>query len=228
MPNPSPIVLTTRSAVLVRRTITFVVLVIAGLSFAFGFGNGYLLGLQLGVSGWIAPLVAPAVDLSVIGLLACLHYVRTQGITDRLLGPRAMLVFCGGVTFALNTARPILAHQVGRACFDAVAPCLLIGWSEVGPQLLTLLHQAGRADRYDADEHAIVVPAEDYIEPVLRDGGPSAELLARAQELHEEHREATGRNLSRDQLRAALGVSNATAGELVRLVRTTDRKHEAA
>jgi hypothetical protein len=38
----------------VRRTVTSVVFIIAGLSFAFGFGNGWALGVQLGVPGWIA------------------------------------------------------------------------------------------------------------------------------------------------------------------------------
>jgi hypothetical protein len=143
----------------VRRTVTTVVFTIAALAFAFGFGNGWTLGLQLGVPGWIAPLVAPAVDLSVVGLLTTLHFLRTQGVRDRLIGPRLLLVFCGFVTFALNTARPILAHQVGRACFDAIAPLLLIGWSEVGPRLLTLVHGTV-PDR--------LIHRETFIEPTMK------------------------------------------------------------
>jgi hypothetical protein len=204
--KPSSIVPDSQPALLVRRTITFVVFVIAGLSFAFGFGNGYLLGLQLGVSSWIAPLVAPAVDLSVIGLLTSLHFIRSQGSTDRLVGPRVLLVFCGLVTFALNTARPILAHAVGRACFDAVAPCLLIGWSEVGPRLLTLLHGS-------------VPGQQDEPRTVPDENGPSDELLALARKLDAEHRETVGRPITRDKLRVQLKVSNALAGELVRRIR---------
>lgn len=218
MAAPSAVVLSDKAAVRVRRTITFVVFVIAGLSFAFGFGNGYLLGLQLGVSGWIAPLVAPSVDLSVVGLLVSLHYVRLQLVEDRLIGPRLLLVFCGLITFALNTARPILAHQLGRACFDAIAPVLLIGWSEVGPKLLTLLDNAVPS----VPDESQSVPDDQRTTPE-----PSAELVARARALDVARRHAVGRPISRDRLRAELGVSNALAGELVRLVRAAIQDGDA-
>lgn len=213
MRSPSP-------DALVRRTITSVVFIIAGLSFAFGFGNGWALGLDLGVTPWIAPLVAPAVDLSVIGLLTCLHFFRAHGVVARLIGPRLLLVFCGFITFALNTAKPILEGQAGRACFNAVAPLLLIGWSEVGPKLLMLLHGIvlsaedgastvlSTAD--DQANHAASVPDED---------GPSLELVRTARELDAAHRAATRRPITRDKLRAQLKVSNAVAGQLVRIVR---------
>jgi len=141
------LVLTDASAALIRRGLTIVVFVIAGLSFAFGFGNGWLLGLKLGVPGWIAPLVAPAVDLSVVALLAALHYLRARGLGGRLYSARLLLIVCGLITFALNTMRSVLAGATGRACFDAIAPMLLIGWSEVGPRLLALLHGRSRTLR---------------------------------------------------------------------------------
>jgi hypothetical protein len=37
---------------------------VVGLTFAFGFGDVPSLALRLGVPAWVAPLVAPAVDLS--------------------------------------------------------------------------------------------------------------------------------------------------------------------
>lgn len=199
--------LTGPTAVVVRRTVTVVVFVIAGLSFAFGFSNGWAVGLTLGVPAWGAPLVAPAVDLSVVALLAAIQLLRAYGVGGRLVGPRLLLAFCGLITFALNTALPILRHQYGRAGFDAVAPLLLIGWGEVGPRLLALMHQAIRT-------------AEDGASPVPDDGGPSPELIALAQQHDAEHRKVTGRPITRDKLRAALGVSNAVAGELIRIVRT--------
>jgi hypothetical protein len=189
-----------------------VVFVIASLSFAFGFGNGWQLGLTLGVADWIAPLVAPAVDLSVVALLTTLHYLRAQGVGGRLAGPRLLLAFCGLMTFGLNTARAITTGQPGRACFDAIAPLLLIGWSEVGPRLLALLHQP------------MPQPADgvqDEVPSSQDRPGPSPELLAEAQRLDQEHRQAFGRPITRDKLRAALKVSNATAGEVLRGVRQT-------
>ncbi|KLL09512.1 hypothetical protein FrCorBMG51_24415, partial [Protofrankia coriariae] len=51
------------------RLVTVIVGVVVALTFLFGFGNVLALGLRLGVPMWVAPLVAPAVDLSVVGLL---------------------------------------------------------------------------------------------------------------------------------------------------------------
>jgi len=195
-----------RTAALVRRTITGVVFVIGGLTFAFGFGNGWTLGVRLGVPGWVAPLVAPAVDLSVTALLVALHYIRAQGVTDRLLKARLLLVLCGGLTFAINTAQPLLLHQIGRALYSAVAPLMLICWAEVGPNLLVVLHAAGRT-------------SADGMGTVPDNAGPSPELLARVRELDAAHRDATGRPITRDKLRAEINVSNAVAGSLLRTVR---------
>ncbi|MFI6401495.1 SpdA protein [Streptomyces sp. NPDC050548] len=180
------------------------VFIIAGLAFVFGFGNGWLLGVRLGVPGWIAPLVAPAVDLSVMALLATMQYLRANAATGRLVGPRLLLAFCGLVTLALNTAYPILSAQYGRACFDAVAPLLLIGWSEVGPRLLASLHKT-------VPDGPGVVPGKH--------SEPSAELVKAAVQLDTEHRSVHGRPITRDALRAGLKVSNEVAGALLRTIR---------
>lgn len=223
MGNPSRAVLTGRSAVLVRRTITAVVLIIAGLAFAFGFGNGWTLGLQLGVPRWIAPLVTPAVDLSVLALIVSIQYVRAQGIAARLVGPRLLLVFSGLVTFIINTAKSLLEQQFGRAAFDAVAPLLLILWGEVGPGLLGLLHSPADVSRAEADgTTSIVREYQAEARPDARTTGPSAELVLKARELDTARRASVGRPISRDRLRAALGISNALAGELVRIVRASE------
>ena len=212
------------AAVLIRRGLTAVVFIIAGLSFAFGFGNGWLLGLALGVPGWIAPLVAPAVDLSVVALLASLHYLRTRGLGGRLAGPRLLLAICGLITFGLNTTRSIMAGAYGRACFDAIAPSLLIGWSEVGPRILASLHGTVPGDKTAVpDEGGPSATAADHgapSVPVRPDRpGPSPEQLERAKQLDDEHRQAKGRPITRDALRASLGVSNALAGELLAMLR---------
>lgn len=213
--NPAALAVSGHAASVIRRGITAVVFVIAALSFAFGFGNGWQLGLSLGVAGWIAPLIAPAVDLSVIALLATVQYLRALGVGDRLTGPRLLLVACGLITFALNTARPILTGHAGRACFDAVAPLLLIGWSEVGPRLLALLHSAVPDEAViSEDGPEDVVPAKQ-----MQSTLPLA-LIERAQRLNAAHRQRTGKPITRDRLRASLRVSNAVAGELLQLVRT--------
>jgi hypothetical protein len=187
-----------------RRAVTTVVFTIAGLTFAFGAGNGLALGLRLGVPGWIAPLVAPAVDLSVVALLASLQYLRARGVKGKLVGPRVLLGFSGLATLAMNTAHPILVGDYGQACFYAVAPLLLIGWSEVGPRLLAALHGT--------------VPGPSSVVPDDR-LTVSPELVARARRLDAEHRQVHSRPITRDQLRAGLKVSNAVAGAVLRRVR---------
>ncbi|GLZ32276.1 hypothetical protein Lesp02_44640 [Lentzea sp. NBRC 105346] len=120
-------------AFIVRRTVAVIMAVVVGLTFLFGFGNVLSLGLRLGVPGWVAPLVAPAVDLSVLGLLIGLRQLAATGAThDELRPARRLLMFCSMVTLALNVADPIIAGEYGKAAFDAVGPLLLIGWSDVG------------------------------------------------------------------------------------------------
>jgi hypothetical protein len=205
----SAVAFTGKAAVMMRRAVTTVVFVIAGLTFCFGFGNGYAVGMMLGVPGWIAPLVAPAIDLSVVALLASLQYLRANGAEGRLTAPRLLLLFSGVATLAMNTAHPIIIGQYGQACFYAVAPLLLIGWSEVGPRLLASLHGT------TAGPSAVVPDGQ---------AGGDAELVARARQLDAEHREVHGRPITRDKLRAALKVSNAVASEVLRQVRTTTKK----
>jgi hypothetical protein len=216
-----------RTAGLIRRGLTTTVFVIASLSFAFGFGNGWLLGLSLGVPAWIAPLVAPAVDLSVVALLAALHYLRARGLGGRLAGPRLLLAACGVITFGLNTARAVLAGQIGRACFDAIAPLLLVGWSEVGPRLLALLHQEVRDRQYERaqTERPAVVPDGSGTIPVRpepsRTGRAAvpAPLITRARQLDAKHRAEQGRRITRDALRRELHISNTLAGAVLKHIR---------
>ena len=233
---------TGRPAAVVRRVVTVVVFTIAGLAFAFGFGNGWSLGLRLGVPVWIAPLVAPAVDLSVVALLVAVQYLTAHGVaSDELRGARALLVVCGLATLALNTAAPVLAGDFGRASFDSAAPLLLIGWSEVGPRLLALLHTATPGPHPASAAVLRTVPSvpavpvgpavpdrpvtvpdhpapEDRPEPTPE--APPADLLAIARRIATEHHASTGEAITRDALRSRLRVSNALAGELLRQIRT--------
>lgn len=223
MNTSSRVVPPVRTAVLVRRTITVTVFVIAGLAFAFGFTNGLAVGLALGVPPWGSVLVAPAVDLSVVALLATIQFLRARGASGHLVSARLLVFACGLITFALNIARPILQHAYGRACFDGIAPFLLLGWSEVAPRLLLLLHTPSAASSAELDGATSAdCGQQDESRPAATTAGPSAELVLKARELDAAKRTSAGKPISRDQLRAALSVSNALAGELVRIVRTAE------
>ncbi|MFE7752922.1 DUF2637 domain-containing protein [Streptomyces sp. NPDC057428] len=124
-----------------RRTVTAVMAVIAALAFVFSFGNVWALALRLGVPHPIAPLVAPMVDLSVVGLLVALRFLALHSVPEpEMRAGTRLLHLCGLLTLALNTAEPLLTGRYGRACLDTVAPLLLLGWGRVGPSILAQFH----------------------------------------------------------------------------------------
>src|SRR5580692_7503013 len=90
------------------------------MAFAFSLGNVTRLCLDLGITIWIAWLVGPAVDLSVIGLLAGMRFLSLHGYShDELARLRRMLRFCGLLTLALNTAGAIGNRQYGTVSCPA-------------------------------------------------------------------------------------------------------------
>jgi hypothetical protein len=165
MPSTPPDARPVATGAFARTTITVVMAVIAALAFVFSFGNVWALALRLGVPRPIAPLIAPMVDLSVVGLLVALHHLAAHG-TDpaHLRSATRLMHLCGLLTVALNTAEPLLARHYGRAALDTVAPALLLGWGAVGPTLLRHLHTPTQPPK----EHhppkprppAVVVPAQ--------------------------------------------------------------------
>ena len=70
---------------LTRRAVTVVTAAIVVMTFAFSLGNVTRLCLDLGITAWIAWLVGPAVDLSVIGLLTGMRFLSLHGYTDAQL-----------------------------------------------------------------------------------------------------------------------------------------------
>jgi hypothetical protein len=79
------------------RLVTLLMSAVIGLTFLFGFGNVWTLALRLGVPPWVAPLVAPAVDLSVMALLLATRYLALHGGSREELRPaRRLLVFSEG------------------------------------------------------------------------------------------------------------------------------------
>jgi hypothetical protein len=188
---------------LTRRAVTAITAAVAIMTSTFSIGNVSELCLHLGITAWLAWPIGAAVDLSVTGLLTGLGFLAQHGYTDvQLRKPRAMLLFCGCLTLALNTADAISRRQAGTALVDAVGPTLLIGWSEIGPWMLRQLYTV-------AAPEPVSIPAQ-----VL-----PADLLHRARQLDAEHRAKTGRPISRDILRAQLRIARDRAAELVTIIR---------
>ncbi|GLW17274.1 hypothetical protein Stsp01_40170 [Streptomyces sp. NBRC 13847] len=145
-----------------QRTVTVVMAVIAALAFVFSFGNVWSLALRLGVPRPVAPLIAPMVDLSVVGLLVALRYLSLRGIPAEQMRSASRLMHLSGLlTLALNIAEPLIAHHWGRACVDAVAPLLLLGWGAVGPQLLRHFHTVTQPAPAPASTDTAPAPASE-------------------------------------------------------------------
>ena len=216
--------------------------VVVGLTFMFGFGNVLNLALRLGVPVWVAPLVAPAVDLSILGLLLGTRHLALAGASADVLRPaRRLLIFASVVTLALNVAEPVAAGEYGKAAFDAVGPLLLIGWAEVG---LGFLQAIGECSSSTATRGAIPEEQPEVLvreqpeaspvcsetnrnEAVGQDGRrltgqkrSSEDLLQLAREADAAHRAVHQKPISADTLRVRLGIGATPARRLVNAVRS--------
>jgi len=252
-----PAAMSTRSGsdeATVVKAVTAIMGVVVGLTFLFGFGNVLNLALRLGVPVWVAPLVAPAVDLSILGLLLGSRHLALAGVMPAQLRPaRQLLIFASLVTLALNVADPLVAGQYGKAAFDAVGPLLLIGWAEVGPDLLRALTTAGRSvEATPSDVKAAQAPfvddatvigqtapqsSEDEAKP---DGAPADkqsnlpassmvddDLLERAREEDARHWDVHRRPISADKLRGKLRIGAARSRLLVAIIRADSQRRSA-
>ena len=198
----------------VIQAVTVIMGIVVGLTFMFGFGNVLNLALRLGVPAWVAPLVAPAVDLSILGLLLGIRHLALTGATPAQLRPaRRLLIFASAVTLALNVADPLVASQYGKAAFDAVGPLLLIGWAEIGPDLLRALTIARR-------------PNGGTLDDAKRTEAPFAdEPTAVGQTAPESSREDTKPNGAPSNGQSSLAASNMTDDDLLERARTADARH---
>jgi flagellin-like protein len=98
-----------------RRAVTSITAAIVVMAFAFSLGNVTRLCLDLGIAAWIAWLIGPSVDLSVVGLLLGVRFLSQHGYTDAQLARlQRMLRFCGLLTLALNTAGACVRAPPGR------------------------------------------------------------------------------------------------------------------
>jgi hypothetical protein len=105
--------------------VTVIMGTVVGLTFLFGFGNVLNLALRLDIPVWVAPLVAPAVDLSILGpLLGTRHLAPHGAMPEHLRPAHRLLIFASLATLALTlrtqSSRASTAKQrstpSGRSC----------------------------------------------------------------------------------------------------------------
>ncbi|MFE3170058.1 hypothetical protein ACFXPA_04815 [Amycolatopsis sp. NPDC059090] len=222
----------------VARLVTITMGLVIGLTFLFGFGNVLSLALKLQVPAFVAPLVAPAVDLTVLGLLVGTRHLALSGADDDVLRPaRRLLLAASVVTLLLNVADPVCAGQWGKAAFDSVGPFLLIGWAEAGPGLLralsTLTEEVGDSLLASAEvAEGLDGTADREQDSVARQHGSHAvggvqrmarideDLVERARRADVEHWRRYRRPISAETLRKQLRVGARASRDLVALVRS--------
>lgn len=169
---------------------------------------------------------------------------------EQIRPARRLLIFCSLVTLALNTAEPIIEGHYGRAAFDSVGCCLLIGWSHIGPELLQALQVTAASSREQVftsplreGTRAAAGHAGQPVPPTPRHDMPrpraALEVRHRAQQgraseqaLLEQarvedalHWRTHRRPISAETLRKRLHIGARTARHLVAQLRT-DSKHQ--
>jgi hypothetical protein len=234
-----------------RQVVTWCGVLVGLACFGFSFGNTLALGRYLRVPWYVAWLVAPAVDLTVFGLIVGIRHLSLRGLEGRRLRPaRLLLVAAGLAALALNTAHGLFVRRhLGVVAYDSLAPLLLIGWAEVGPWFLRQFAIAAAASSASARAGRSAGPATARtarpaaptglapLDPAHLDGGrptpgprpdglaanaraattvtTDPSLLERARALNTAHWRTHGRQISRDKLRAALGIGASRAERLL-------------
>ncbi|WP_329065619.1 hypothetical protein [Amycolatopsis sp. NBC_01480] len=222
----------------VARFVTVTMGMVIGLTFLFGFGNVLNLALKLQVPAFVAPLVAPAVDLTVLGLVVGTRHLALSGASEEVLRPaRRLLLAASVVTLLLNVADPVFAGHWGKAAFDGVGPLLLVGVCEAGPGLLRALSAASTdlgsgpptgssfadlvGDSLEQDAAELTGLERDArVGPATGEAaGLGEELVKRARRADAEHWRQYRRPISAETLRKQLRVGAVTSRSLVAVVR---------
>jgi hypothetical protein len=211
------------------------VVVLASIAAAGSFTHIRETANQHGQHGWMAWAIAVCIDLTcVMAARERQRDKRTERPVRGLSWPTLVLV--GGIVLSLaaNLAQaeptpwgwltagtPAGAFLVAVSMLErrssargpaAASSPVPPSFGRPSPALVSVPDEQDRPD--DAAEQA---PSEDAASSAVH---PAAELLAFARRVADEHQDRHGRPITRDALRARLGVSNQLASDLLRQIRT--------
>ncbi|MCO5993001.1 DUF2637 domain-containing protein [Actinoallomurus rhizosphaericola] len=223
------------------------VVVLAGIAAAGSFTHIRDTARQHGQHGWMAWAIAVCIDLTCV--MAARERQRDRR-TGRRTGPISWpsLVLAGGVVLSL-AANLAQAEPTPWGWLTAATPAgaFLVAVSMLErrstgrrpaevPSSSPSASSATVADESSPVPPSFGRPSSDLV--LVRDdqddaprqderrdeaasaGGPAAELLTFARRVATEHEQRHGRPITRDALRARLGISNQLASDLLRQIRT--------
>lgn len=214
------------------------ILVLAAIAGAGSFTHIRDTAAEHGQNGWMAWAVAVCVDLTCV--MAARERQRDKHTNRRSDGPISWptLVLVFGIVLSLaanlNQADPspwgwITAATPAGAFLIAVSmlerrtsaprPALEHDPSPVLSSVSDVVFKPASSFVPETVSEPVLVPAPVFTEQDERDK-PSSELLDYARRVAEEYQTAHSRPISRDTLRARLGVSYQLASDLLRILRT--------
>lgn len=221
-----------------RLTDHLPIALLAVIAFAGSFSHVSALARRSGQDGWMAYAIAVCVDL--LAVVAAEEIRR-----DRRLGRKATVpTFVLGIAIILTLAANLAEAQPtvwGRICAGVPAGAFLLATMLLerrSGEAEEVLTGAGKnpseLDGCPVEESPAEVlatsgknPSEQGRSPLKAEktdqvtgAGKLGDLLDRAREADREHRRETGRKISRDALRTALGCSTGTASVVLKELRT--------
>lgn len=205
----------------VVRAVSVIMGTVVGLTFLFGFGNVLSLALRLGVPGWVAPLVAPAVDLSILGLLLGIRHraltgQRSHAGTERGGTARCRRIRESGVRRRWSAPPDRLVGDRGRSVAGDRG-------SESGSRSSSRRRTSGRrrtgtGEVGQLDESPVRACRAGDGRPVMAVRSLEA-LLDCARQEDAVHRATYQRPISADTFRVRFRIGAVRARQLVRIVR---------
>ena len=182
---------------------------------------------QHGQHGPMSWAIAICIDLTcVMAARERQRDLRTRRATRRLSWP--VIVLTGGVLLSLAANLDQAQSDTwGRITAATPAAAFLIAVSMLERRATSRPATAAPSPAVPVqDDTPVLVPARDDDPPVIDSSPapapqPAGPLLDYAVKVAADHQAATGQPITRDALRARLGISNQLASELLRHIRTT-------
>ncbi|MFD9950432.1 DUF2637 domain-containing protein [Nonomuraea sp. NPDC059023] len=208
------------------------IVVLAAIAGAGSFTHIRATATDHGQTGWMSWAIAICVDLTCVMAARERHHDKRSGRVRHGLASWPTLVLTGGIVLSLaanlqqavptpwgwiTAATPAAAFLIAVSMLERRANSHPTAAAEETPAPTSELALVpDEPARSSPEEPAVLTPQDGQDEA----SGPSPQLLDYARRAADEHQTRHGKPITRDALRARLGVSNQLASDLLRALRT--------